>query len=567
MDDGDNSATEFRERYVGVDNSKSPPVPRVPVRPQQPKQPDRPTSSLSMLLARKLLPKRNSPPIQSIPTPNNQFSCQTLLETVTKFHENGVKSSNGAMAPSPLMLESLRLYAAEDDGTPDFELPQFDRSSNVMSVGVQEFAVVDSSRNSQVMHIRVSSESAESYLDDQYDDSFSTEVSEEPDVVSHYVVECENGLTDVISDEDITPRCFSDDGDSDQPRAQSSNYNTSSSPPLPHPIIGAWLSSPPSAGTASEDYRYKSKGSSMRSPLLSNNKEQSSLKPSIPSTNSISSMSSNNNNSNNNSNNKAATTRSSNYAATNSNATGNNTENFIISCRVAGSSTWSVAGRVSLDRLSLQSFDNTEFDATAQEKHPGATRGSVASTRSRQSSTTNQYPTFLTSHIDAGEDEEDYYVSRPRRVLTSYVDSESDEDDDSFRAERSSSTMGVSAGMTGNGGRVISTDYSLALPSSLGHPHHSGSPSSPSDMQGFFGDMSPPDTARSAPMVRNIDTGELISAVDAINVITAPATTVTQHSSNHNHNNNYEDNDGDDFYQAPPDTVTFVTPAMLYGKR
>eukprot|EP01036_Dinobryon_divergens_P032386 gene32386-41958_t len=60
-------------------------------------------------------------------------------------------------------VESLVLMAAEDDGTPMDDLPEFSRNSNVLSSGVNNFVLVDKSDNSAKvvlhLHLRFVSES------------------------------------------------------------------------------------------------------------------------------------------------------------------------------------------------------------------------------------------------------------------------------------------------------------------------------------------------------------------------------------------------------------------------
>jgi hypothetical protein len=498
--DSPGSPDTFRERVVGVDNSKvmsesASSSQRAPLRPPQA---PKPTSSLSMLLARKLLPKRSSPPVQTIPTQNNQFSCQNLLEAVTKFQEVNTPRQD-ELGPSPLMsLEYLRLYAAEDDGTPDYELPEFDRTSSVVDVGVLEFAVVDSARNSHVMHVRVSNESSESQDDYNIESSFQTDLSEEPDVVSHDIVEYEQLITDMLSDEGYSPRDISSNSDDDSFQRR---LTSPSSPPLPHPIIGTWTLNPPSAGVNDTDAPART---------TSSKSAANELKPSHPSSASISSNASN---------------------RTGAKSNNPNADNYIISCRVAGSSTWSVAGRVSLDRLSLQSLENADIEQTALlGRQPSqSSQQQLQQQQQHQPKPSKAYPSFMSDHVDDGPHSNHFYSSRPRRVLVSFCESDSDSDRENNSKQKQKSKQIIH----GNGQR----EYRLAEPISV--PSQSVSPESPTAMHGFFGDMSPP----TAPaLIRNIDTGEMMLTTE-----TTSASSAADMDSGAN--------------------MTFVTPSMLFGKR
>lgn len=528
-----------RNRCVAVDKSQ----PRTPKPPQK----ERPVSSLSMLLARTV-----REPMSKVDTPvlvaqANKFSCQNLLDAVSKFHE----SDNNAKAQlsQSLSLDTLKLYAAEDDGTPDFELPEFEKGTNIMSVGVSEFAVVD--RNSQVIHVRLSSDSMQSFVrefsvdEDKRPDSIVafSEFVEGPDALSH----------DEEYDFNVAEIEYESQPDPNQVYSELRQQSGNDSPDFLNVRVGTWVrGSPVNNPSANGDVGGKSTDGSQS--ILNTNRgiidQQHQHRRQFANHTPIRSPLHNQMTETNLRSRQQQQDQHANKRVHTANDMGQN--QVYISCRVSGSSRWSVAGRISMDSrgsdMDMELLSPISTDALLEDT--ADSRSTIMRTKA------SEYPSFVGMSVD---DRQSFDDSRPHSVFTSVAMSaaaaglgdsltfersiaqprrilvscgESDDDDcelldmnqeqenkrkvnhHSHNKSSSSTRKSSSHSRSIEQACMIKSPkkYPLTLARSLdSEVSPSSLASSPS--VGFFGEMSP-STSCSSPstLVRNIDTGELFDA-------------------------------------------------------
>ncbi len=90
----------------------------------------------------------------------SNFSCKDLIRAIynseiskRSTNENNVFQSS-SLTDSPT-LTSFGLLAAEDDGSPMDDLPEFSTSTDVLAMGIEDFILIDKKTSAHLMHVRI----------------------------------------------------------------------------------------------------------------------------------------------------------------------------------------------------------------------------------------------------------------------------------------------------------------------------------------------------------------------------------------------------------------------------
>lgn len=152
------------------------------------------------------------------------FSCEDLLEVIQHFDDQ-----KDVISP----YQTLHLFASNDDGSPDYDLPEFSSSTDVLSMGMNDFVAVGSEPSTHCVYI---------HLETKFEESISRLSSgdENSDFVETYTYEDHDGPDSAAhSFDDIA--AFASRALSDERKSTSSEGLLS---PITTPVlrIGKWVS-------------------------------------------------------------------------------------------------------------------------------------------------------------------------------------------------------------------------------------------------------------------------------------------------------------------------------------